>query len=433
MGKKLMLCTALVALVAVAFVAILAFPPPWFNMLRSVKDTASSLAQGPSLSGSDLYNYVRNYTVYIRGWTTKKDNAEEGYFNGSGFVWKEGDSYYVLTAHHVVSGSQDVLQVQFYGQKKFYEVKKLGWDPMFDLAVLTLTDKSAQPSDYATLGNSDKLNVGDALYVLGNPSVLKFLWFEGVLSSGKAYIPGKVSRFLAADVTCNPGNSGGLAVDRAGRVVGFVDAIMIIPHPICLITPVNAFKVLWPKMKAGGEVKHGVLGIAMANAWELKPDERKGLTLGDEETGVVAVEILPDSPAAKAEIKKGDILLGVSDILKNKNYEIGDVSEFIEWLNLNFYLDDEAVIKIRRGEDYLVRRVRLADGTNFIKMPQPPAPALPPLVPPTPAPNQPVPAPNQPAPGPFPNQSPQTPPTYPKLQTPAPMPRTSSLTTALPE
>lgn len=332
----------------------------------------------------EIYEQALGYTAFI---FTKfpADTLTQSYDNqdkpelpsGTGFVIEEGGKHYIITGNHVVVSNRNNSRqyIQFYGEKRLHLLKKLGWDPLFDLAVLEFVDQNFRPSSRSLLGESRTLKATDRLYILGNPLGLKFLWSEGKVMSPKTYSAGLRTGFLAIDATCNPGNSGGPVIDKKNEVVGIVEAISG-QRPICLATPIHILKILWPKLKAGGEIKHGMLGIELTDSWNLVSEEIKKLGLGQiKSQGAVVLGVTPGSPAERAGLKKGDVLLSFGPSIKDTHIVINNMQEFIEELNLNFFLGDEVALRIRRDDNFLLKKLKIADpstfGTNVLPYPVP--------------------------------------------------------------
>ena len=229
---------------------------------------AQALSRAPAgnFDAAGLHKKARMFGVYmLREWTVKTDNTADQVKRslGSGFVIKERQKYYIVTNAHVAGDPNATYTVLFYGHNKFFEVKPIGWDNKFDLALLEFTDKDFVPFGHAELGDSDLLDAGTKLYIYGNPLGHRFLGSTGEVMSSASYnilgneYPGGL---VPMDATCNPGNSGGPILDADGKVNAVLVAIIISPRSICLGIPVNNLKVLLSKLKGGGEIKHGVMG-----------------------------------------------------------------------------------------------------------------------------------------------------------------------------
>src|SRR3989344_4030142 len=151
---------------------------------------------------------------------------------GKGTAWIMQDhdgTYYVVThSHVVVEGEQgEPYYVWFHGANGPVAVKKHGWDPLFDWAILTFEDGAFVPPGTATLGDSSTVDVesDETYYALGNPLALKHYWSTGKVMKAASYVARTKYSRIALDMTCNPGNSGSPLVNQCGEVVGGVEAV----------------------------------------------------------------------------------------------------------------------------------------------------------------------------------------------------------------
>lgn len=343
-----------------------------FSSTREEKGSLSSSSEVlESKAALELYERAKRYTVFILNESLAKDpTAPEGvHFSsslGSGFSIKDGGKHYIITANHVVDKGE-LFYIQFPEQRKLHPARRIGFDRLFDLAVLELVDSEVAAGGYAKLGNSNSIKVSDQIYVFGSPLGMKFTWSMGRIMQSRIHVNRTNFRsgFIASDATCNPGNSGGPAINAKGEVIGIVDAIAG-NNPICLIIPVNNFIKLWPKLKAGGEVRHGSLGLSMFNAWEVTTLRRKlfefQTAFGEE--GLVVVNTVPGSPANMAGIQKGDVLLRYGPAGHEPKQEVTDLAEFIEEMNLNFFRGDKIAVIVKRGDKFLLFELELVDATT---------------------------------------------------------------------
>lgn len=236
---------------------------------------------------------------------------------GSGFiVSKDG---HVLTNNHVVDGA-DKITVTF-SDGKVHEAKVLGKDPTFDLAVLKI-DGNGKDFPVLELGDSDKSEVGEWVVAIGNPFGLEHTVTVGVISAKNRSIhAGNVNfdGFLQTDAAINPGNSGGPLIDLSGRVVGINTAIVPYAQGIGLAVPVNMAKQVMDDLIRYGSVKRGWLGVYIQ---PLTRDFAEAYGI-EEENGAVISDVLADSPAEKAGLQRGDVILTVN------GEKIKDHQEFV--------------------------------------------------------------------------------------------------------
>src|SRR5262245_18170447 len=221
---------------------------------------------------------------------------------GSGFViQKDG---IVLTNNHVVEHAKEITVALSDGRE--LPAKVLGRDPKTDLAVLKVDSKDPLP--VVKLGDSDALEVGDWVVAIGNPFGLNNTVTAGIVSAkGRAIGQGPYDHFIQTDASINPGNSGGPLFDEHGNVVGINTAIFSQGGGnigIGFAIPINLAKELVPQLEEHGHVTRGWLGVSIQ---KLTPDLAQ--SLGGEDThGALVAGVTPDSPAAKAGLKSGDVI-----------------------------------------------------------------------------------------------------------------------------
>jgi serine protease Do len=221
---------------------------------------------------------------------------------GSGFIMdKEG---FILTNNHVVEKT-DEIKVKLANGKE-YNAKIIGRDPMTDLALIRIeTDDPLTP---LSLGDSDKLEVGDWVVAIGNPFGLGHTVTAGIVSAKYRRIgAGSYDNFIQTDASINPGNSGGPLLNTQGEVVGINSAIYSGGGGnigIGFAIPVNMAKVLLPQLKKG-KVVRGWLGVMIQ---KITPELKEKLNLKDEEGALVA-DVSSAGPAEKAGIRRGDVII----------------------------------------------------------------------------------------------------------------------------
>ena len=230
---------------------------------------------------------------------------------GSGFiVSKEG---HILTNNHVVEGADKITAT--FSDGTVHEAKVLGKDPTFDLAVLKIEGKNDYP--FLELGDSDRTEVGEWVVAIGNPFGLEHTVTVGVLSAKNRSIHAEnvnFDGFLQTDAAINPGNSGGPLLDISGKVVGINTAIVPYAQGIGFAVPVNMAKQVMDDLIKFGRVKRGWLGVYIQPLTKEFADNY-GI---DGENGAIVSDVMDDSPASKAGLERGDVILTVgSDKVKN--------------------------------------------------------------------------------------------------------------------
>jgi serine protease Do len=221
---------------------------------------------------------------------------------GSGFVIRPDGV--VLTNNHVVEHAKEITVALSDGRE--LQAKVLGRDPKTDLAVLKV--ESAEPLPTVDLGDSDALAVGDWVVAIGNPFGLSNTVTAGIVSAkGRAIGQGPYDHFIQTDAPINPGNSGGPLFDEHGRVVGINTAIFSQGGGnigIGFAIPINLAKELVPQLEEHGHVTRGWLGVSIQ---KLTPALAESMG-GSGTHGALVAGVMPDSPAAKAGMKTGDII-----------------------------------------------------------------------------------------------------------------------------
>jgi serine protease Do len=209
-----------------------------------------------------------------------------------------------LTNAHVVEKATDIEVITVDGSK--HKARVVGIDKKTDLAVLKLDDgKGSFP--HVRLGDSEKVQVGDWVIAVGSPFGLQSTVTAGIISAKARQIgQGPFDDFLQTDAAINPGNSGGPLVNMQGEVVGINTAIVAGGSGIGFAIPSNMARKIYTELVAKGRVSRGWLGVSIQ---PLTPELAKSFGAKDSSKGVLISEVMPDSPAAKAGVQSGDILL----------------------------------------------------------------------------------------------------------------------------
>jgi serine protease Do len=220
---------------------------------------------------------------------------------GSGFIIRADGV--VLTNNHVVENAKEITVILSDGRELTGQV--LGRDPKTDLAVVKI-DGHALP--VARLGDSDGLKVGDWVVAIGNPFGLNNTVTAGIVSAKGRAIGGPYDDFIQTDASINPGNSGGPLFDESGNVVGINSAIYSQNGGnigIGFAIPINMAKKLVPELEENGHVTRGWLGVSIQS---VTPDMAESFGV-EGKHGMLVAGVTPDSPAAKAGLQPGDVVL----------------------------------------------------------------------------------------------------------------------------
>ncbi len=232
---------------------------------------------------------------------------------GSGFIIDSGGI--ILTNAHVVDRA-DKVTVSLKDGRQF-EGKVQGVDKVTDLAVVKVKGSNLP---VVPLGDSNQVEVGDWAIAVGNPLGLDNTVTLGIVStlkrsSAQAGIPDKRLDFIQTDAAINPGNSGGPLLNERGEVIGINTAIRAGAMGIGFAIPVNTAKDISTQLARGEKVVHPYVGVQMVTltpeiAKENNSDPNSNF-LVPEINGVLVIKVFPDTPAAAAGIRRGDIVIAI--------------------------------------------------------------------------------------------------------------------------
>jgi S1-C subfamily serine protease len=304
------------------------------TVIERVSQATSSGVSDTGMSDvADLYAKVRPSVVQVNSSSTTN---RSGNGLGSGIVLdREG---HILTNNHVIADASQV-DVQF-ADGSAAAATVLGTDPGNDLALLKVNVGSDKLKP-ATLGDSEKVRVGEFVIAVGNPFGIEGSLTSGIVSGVGRTLSGGTGRplrqLIQSDAAINPGNSGGALFNRRGEVIGITTAI---ENPsgnrvfagIGYAVPVNAATRYLPDLLAGKTVQHPRMGVGLQN---LTPAVAKALNIGVEQ-GVLLTQVDPNSAAAKAGLRGGigtrgqqvgDVILSI-DGKETKTYD--DLANYID-------------------------------------------------------------------------------------------------------
>ena len=241
----------------------------------------------------------------------RQQRVEQGV--GSGFI--VSDDGRILTNAHVVEGA-DTVQVTLRDGRS-YEGRVVGADPVTDVAVI---DIDAEDLPTVALSDSAQLQPGEWAIAIGNPLGLDNTVTVGIVSatgrsSGQVGVSDKRVDFIQTDAAINPGNSGGPLLNAQGEVIGMNTAIIQDAQGIGFAIPISSVERIADQLVTTGRVEHPYLGIRMVGLND-QTRGRLGAQSGQdipEGDGVLVVEVVPGSPAARAGLQAGDVLVSVND------------------------------------------------------------------------------------------------------------------------
>ena len=264
---------------------------------------------------------------------------------GSGFIIDRGGV--ILTNSHVVNGADKVTVTLKDG--RIFEGKVRGADAVTDLAVVKI-DGGSLP--VAALGNSDQIQVGDWAIAVGNPLGLDNTVTLGIIStlkrsSAQVGIPDKRLDFIQTDAAINPGNSGGPLVNDQGEVIGINTAIRADAMGIGFAIPINKAKAIKDQLAKGERIIHPYLGVQMTLltpelARQNNSDPNSAFVV-PEVNGVIVVRVLPNTPAAKAGLRRGDVITQIDE-------QAITTAEQLQTIVENSRLGETLQVKVLRGD-----------------------------------------------------------------------------------
>jgi len=272
---------------------------------RTVKPGIPQFGESPPGGGSDPFRdfFGDDFFRHFFGGDPNREYRQQGL--GSGFIIdSEG---YIITNNHVIDGA-DEIKVKTYSEKE-YVAEVIGTDPKTDLALLKITLASGDILQAATLGDSDRLKVGEWVIAIGNPFGLQATVTAGIVSAKWRKIgAGPYEDFIQTDASINPGNSGGPLFNLNGEVVG-VNTMIYTPSGgnvgIGFAIPINLAGNIVRQLKETGRVVRGWLGVVVQT---VTPELAQSFGL-EEGRGALVADVEPASPAEKAGLKSGDIII----------------------------------------------------------------------------------------------------------------------------
>ncbi len=263
---------------------------------RNTPIVAAAKKVGPAVVGITNKAYVRDFFDRVQ-------LTERG--TGSGVIYDSKNGY-IATNNHVVEGASEIIVSLTDGRS--LKGKVLGADAATDLAVVKV---DAEDLPVAQFGDSDTLQVGEPAIAIGNPLGLEFRGSvtAGVISALNRSIELGERKFnlIQTDAAINPGNSGGALVNADGEVVGINSAKIVVSgvEGIGFAIPINTAKPILDELAKNGRIARPYLGASLLDK---EAAARYGFDI-DLHGGIFLVKVVAGSPAAKADIRAGDILL----------------------------------------------------------------------------------------------------------------------------
>lgn len=288
--------------------------------------TTSELIENSISSSVDK---VYNSTVVIIASSKGKQIS-----TGTGFIYKKSNKLaYIMTNNHVIDGA-DAVQIEFNDSDKRIDAKIVGGDVYADIAVLTIDDKDEY--NIVEVGNVNDLKLGDTIFTVGSPMGINYKGSvtKGILSGKDRMVDVSLNntsvtdyymKVIQIDAAVNPGNSGGPLCDVSGKVIGII-SLKIVQSEVegmGFAIPIQDAIKYASIIETGKEVTRPYIGIGMLDLTdEYYLWQNRIMIPEDVEEGVAIISVEKNSPAAKAGLKKGDIIVKLGDT------NVGSIAEF---------------------------------------------------------------------------------------------------------
>jgi S1-C subfamily serine protease len=279
---------------------------------------------------------VRQRTGRVRG-----ERGQDG--SGSGFVYAPDG--FILTNSHVVHGAGELMVTLMDGRE--FEAQLVGDDPDTDLAVIRVP---ATGLAAGILGNSQQIRVGQLVVAVGNPYGFQTTVTAGVVSALGRSLRSQSGRLIEnviqTDAALNPGNSGGPLVIASGQVIGVNTAVIRLAQGLCFAIGSNTAQDVAMQLMTEGRVRRSYIGIS---AQTIPLPRRHVLHYGlTKDTAVRVTSIEADSPAARAGLRDGDLIVGFDD---QTIAAVDDLHRALTWQRIDTVV---LVTVIRRGEELAI-------------------------------------------------------------------------------
>ncbi|AXI00650.1 PDZ domain-containing protein [Sporosarcina sp. PTS2304] len=312
---------------------------------------------------------ITNIQTVQNFWSSTTSTQEAG--SGSGVIYKKSDGKaYIVTNHHVVENAEQ-LEVSFDDGTKV-EGKLIGSDMWTDLAVVEIDSEHVE--SIAEFGDSDTLKRGEPVIAIGNPLGLGFAGSVtvGVVSGKDRSIPIDFNKdgivdwqadVLQTDAAINPGNSGGALINMAGQLIG-INSMKISEETvegIGLAIPINIALPIIEHLEETGQVNRPTMGVSLLDLQQIPiQQQQQTLNLPEEVTeGVVVTDIMTNSPAQAAGMKKYDTIVQLDE------EKVTDMVTLRKYLYNKKEIGDSLKAKVYRDGKVLDLEMVLKDGNTF--------------------------------------------------------------------
>jgi serine protease Do len=318
----------------------------------NITTTQNVPQQGPKLRDMPQLPPGSPFEELFKEFFDKRGGEEQkrrGTSLGSGFVI-DADGY-IITNNHVIQGAEDITVI--FRDDTQLKAKLIGSDSRIDVALLKVEPPNKKPMPAIKWGDSDKERVGDWVIAIGNPFGLGHSVTAGIISARGRSLNDSLDDYLQTDAAINKGNSGGPLFNAQGEVIGVNTAIYSpsgVNAGLAFSIPANLVKQVADQLREFGRVKRGWVGVSYQSVTDDIADSF-GL---DRARGVLVANVVADGPAAKAGLKRNDIILSFSgqDVLDLRrfprlvaNARVGSTVDIVVWRG-----GKEVPLKLRIGE-----------------------------------------------------------------------------------
>lgn len=282
----------------------------YHNSIKEVKRSVVNISTTKTVDQNNQLNQMLNNPLFKDFFGNRFPNTNpqkrQAHSLGSGVIISQDG--YIITNNHVVEDADEII-VTLIDETKEYKAEVIGLDPKTDLAVIKI---EAEDLNAAKFGNSDTLQEGDMVFAIGNPFGVGGSVTQGIISAlNKSGIGlNQYENFIQTDASINPGNSGGALVDSRGALIGINSAILSRSggnNGIGFAIPSKMVKDIATTLIEDGKIDRGYIGVSISDL----TSDLKDIYESDNGALILNVEI--NSPADKAGIKRGDLIIEIDD------------------------------------------------------------------------------------------------------------------------
>jgi len=339
--KSISLITAVFLIFVLTPILALGNTPDFVALTKQLKPAVVNISSSKKNTSADKRNFFDDFFNAFTG--TKNTESL-----GSGFLISSDG--YILTNDHVVDNAS-AIRVQLVGGKTYPATVK-GIDQKLDLALVKIDTDEILPT--VKLGSSAQLEIGEWVMAIGNPFGLEQTVTVGIVSAkGRVIGAAPYDNFIQTDASINPGNSGGPLFNTQGEVVGINTAIVAGSHGIGFAIPIDTAKTILPQLKKTGHVNRGWLGITVQ---KVSADLAASFKLASS-AGALITSVAQQSPAQRAQLQRGDIILSFNGT------KINAISELPELLN-NVTIGDQVELTIFRNGTSAIFTINVEDSKS---------------------------------------------------------------------